>query len=371
MLPVRSAVEQVTAADLLISDMYLPGEIIADMVSEVCDLHSVLPIIRSNWGKNTGTIWPKILRHYIIRTHYGDNAASDGIMPQKFGIQTVLRRDVELTEWEKRLASLGLSQLALIHRETRLRSLLADAGAYEILAAGPYLGLLLGYAGYLAKKFSDKPALGFLSRDCDDLGQIFRALFPDIRSFNIDISRRLARDAGNDSVFGDTLPGDCVLVDGVSTGRSVAALLGRIGASGRSFETLLFLDHLLDAKAISETSAGSAFRSKNFGNRHYPLELLLQSPYPPVAGMEADAASGGLVRTFGPVELSAPEARLVHAKCEIVANFIRAIRLRGLPALTDTQNRGLMQLGMEAILTSELPLLTFPSFFARERFAPL
>jgi hypothetical protein len=370
MLPVRKAVVQVTPTDLLISDMYLPSEVISAMLAETCDLHCALPVIRSNWGKHSGTIWPKILQHYVIRTHYGDNAVADGAVPRKFGIDTVLLRDIELTEWEKTVGRLGLGQLALIQRETRLRSLRPDAGIYENLAAGPYLGLLLGYAGYLENRYGDAAAFGFLSRDCDDLGRIFRTVFPAISSSNIDLSRRLTRDAGNDAVFSDAIPAACVLVDGVSTGRSVAALLQRIGSAGRIFSTVLFLDHLLDAQAGSESSVDWAFRSSDFGGRHFTLEWLLQSPYPPVAGMAADAASGGLVKRYGQAELSAPEARMVQAKSEIVMEFTRAIRLRGLAALTEAQNRALMRAALEAILSSSLTPAMFPSFTAREKFAP-
>ena len=370
MLPVRSAVEQVTPDDLLISDMYLPGEFIAGMLAEICDLHGILPVIRSNWGKASGTIWPKILEAYVIRTHYGDNPNSDGAVPRRFGINTVLLRDIDLTDWEKTLARLGLSQLALIQRETRLRSLHNDAGIYERLAAGPYVSLLLGYAGYLANRFGDGAAFGFLSRDCDDLGKIFRTVFPSIRSFDIDLSRRLTRDAANDAMFGEMLGEDCILVDGVSTGRSVGALLARIGRPGQVFDTLLLLDHLLNAEAVGASSASWVFKSSNFGSRHYPLELLLQSPYPPVTGVAADAASGGLVKKFGRPELSAAEARMIEGKSEIVTNFLRTIRQRGLPALTAEQNQALMQAGLEAILQSGLQPAAFPSFVARETFSP-
>lgn len=370
LLPVRSAVEQVAPEDLLVSDMYLPAEIIGGWLSEVCDLHGALPVIRSNWGKHSGTIWPKILGAYVIRAHYGDNANSDGAMPRKFGITSVLRRDIDLTDWEKTVAQLGLGQLALIQRETRLRSLHHDAGIYERLAAGPYLGLLLGHAGWLAAEFGEAAAFGFLSRDCEDLGRIFRTVFPSIRCFNIDLSRRLTRDTGNDGFFSGALPENCVLVDGVSTGRSVKALLSRIGGTGKAFSTLLFLDHLLSAEAIAETSVRWVFRSSDFGSRHYPLELLLQSPYPPVAGLELDGASGGIVKNFGQTEHSGPEARLIQGKTEIVANFLRTIRLRGLPALTGAQNQALMQAGIKAILESDLESAMFPSFMAREIFSP-
>jgi len=171
-------------------------------------------------------------------------------------------------------------------------------------------------------------------------------------------------------VFSEAIPAGCVLVDGVSTGRSVAALLQRIGSAGRVFSTLLFLDHLLDAQAVSESSVQWAFRSSDFGGRHFPLEWLLQSPYPPVAVMAADAASGGLVKAYGQTELSAPEARMVQAKSEVVTAFTRAIRLRGLGLLTEAQNQALMRAALDAILGSSLAPAMFPSFIAREKFAP-
>ena len=368
MLPVRAAVERVFPNDLIVSDMYLPGEVISAMLAEVCNLHCALPVIRSNWGKATGTIWPKILEHYVIRTHHGDNTAADGTMPRQFGISTVLLRDVALNEWEKTLLRLGLGQLALIQRESRLRSLRHNAGTYEKLAAGPYLGLLLGYCGHLAQRFGESAAFAFLSRDCDDLSRIFHTTFPSIRFCNIDLSRRLIRNPENDVTFAEALPAACVLVDGVSTGRSVSALLGRLGRSGQAFHALLFLDHLLET--APPVAPSSVFKSSDFGNRHYPLELLLQSPYPPVTAITGDPPSGGLIKNFGQPELTAAELQVIGAKCETVTEFISSLRLRGLPRLTEAQNRGLMEAGLEAILKADLEPLSFPSFAAREMFSP-
>ncbi len=60
----------------------------------------------------------------------------------------------------------------------------------------------------------------------------------------------------------------------------------------------------------------------------------------------------------------------MQGKCEIVTNFLRAIRLRGLPVLEPEQNQSLMRAALDAILQSGLQLSAFPSFVARERFAP-
>lgn len=368
MFPIRAAVERVAPHDLIVSDMYLSTEQIAGLVADICGLHARHPIIRSNWGKHSGTIWPKILQHYILRAHHGDNLASDVAVPQKFGIKTVLLRDTDLTSWEKSLAEAGLTQLAYIQRETRLRSLAGPADMFGALACGPYLTLLLACAHYLQTGFGDDTVFGFLSRDCDDLARVFRTVHPGLRALNVDLSRRLARDPATDDVFRDVLPEHCLLVDVLSTGRSVGAFLARQGRSGLAFTTILWLDHLLK----TEDAPGFAYlhKSSEFGGNHYPLEFLLQAPYPPVTGLAYDAASGGLIRSFGPNELLDEERRKIALKSEIVTNFLRAIRTRGLAPLTATQSKVLIKHSLEVILRANLPDTQFPSFIARETHGP-
>jgi hypothetical protein len=369
MFPIRKAVAQVAPNDLVISDMYLSGEQITSLLADVCDLHTQPPIIRSNWGKHTGTIWPKILQSFVIRTHYGDNPAADSTVPQKYGISTELLRNSEFTAWETMLAKAGLIHLARILREVRLRSLLAESGVFESLAAGPYIALLLAYACYLRLEFGGDSVYGFLSRDCDDLARVFQAVHPATKCFNIDLSRRLARDTAMDGVFRDLLPDPCVLVDGVSTGRSARGLLERIGQGGRTFTTLVWLDHLMRAED-AEFTGSFVHKSSEFDGRHYPLEFLLQSPYPPVIGLAHDAASGGIIRGFGSPELTPAETRLIGAKAEIVTRFLRAINTRGLPGLTRQQCTAIIKASIEAIVNTKMPATLFPSFIAREKFAP-
>jgi len=368
MFPIRATVDCVAASDLIISDMYLSGEQIASLIADICRLDARYPIIRSNWGKHSGTIWPVILRHYVLRAHYGDNPNADEAVPQKFGIRTVLLRDTELTAWEKSLVELGLTQLAYIQRETRLRSLSGAPDAFLEAACGPYLSLLLACAHQLRERYGEDRVFGFLSRDCDDLARVFRALYPAARALNVDLSRRLARDAAYDEVFGETLPEGCLLVDVVSTGRSVAGFLERVGRRGMMFTCVLWLDHLLAPGA----QAGFEYvhRASAFEGTHTRLELLLQSPYPPVTALSYDAASGGLVRGFGQGELLAGEHRRIAMKSEMVSGFLRAIATRGLAPLTAGQSTELMRRGLEVILDADFAGVEFPSFFARELQAP-
>jgi hypothetical protein len=111
-------------------------------------------------------------------------------------------------------------------------------------------------------------------------------------------------------------------------------------------------------------------RSSEFGGNHYPLEFLLQAPYPPVTGLARDAASGGLIRSFGPNELLDEERRKIALKSEIVTNFLRAIRTRGLAPLTAMQSKVLIKHSLEVILRANLPDSQFPSFIARETHGP-
>jgi hypothetical protein len=370
MLPIRRAVRQVAPSDLIISDMYLSGEIIQALLAEVCGLHGQYPIVRSNWGKHSGTIWPKLLERYVIRTHYGDNPAADGEIPRAFGIDTGLCRDIDPTPWEAGLREAGLIQLSLLQREARLRTLPEPAGPFETLACGPYLTLLAALAARLVEEFGEDAHFVFLSRDGDDFGAVFRALFPAVSCANADVSRRLARDAEMGPVFAEILKPGCVLVDGVSTGRSLRALLERIGTQDRRFAVLLFLDTLLSAEDQAAFTGTALFRASEFGGHHHALELLLQSPYPPVMGLGFDAASGGLVRRFGHAELAGDEAARIGTKTELVSAFCRAILLRGLTPLTSAQTGLLLKSSLAAILGSGLPPALFPSFIAREKFAP-
>jgi len=368
MFPIRKAVAQVAPTDLIVSDMYLSGEIISSLLAEVCGLHTLGPIVRSNWGKHTGTIWPEILKHYVIRTHYGDNPTADGAVPQKFGIATVLLRDIDPTPWESLLLNSRYAHLARLQREARLRCLEEHDVFTQLL--GPYLTLLAAFAARLVHEYGEGACFAFLSRDCDDLAAVFRAMYPAVTTCNVDVSRRLARNPAMDGVFQEILPENCVLVDGVSTGRSVRAMLERIGDSGRVFATLLFLDTLLQPEAVKAYQGRAFFKASDFPRNHYALELLLQSSYPPVTGLEYDAASGGIIRSFGAVELLPEEARRIAAKADMVTAFCRAVKTRGAPSLHADQADALLKGSLDAILGAHLPPELFPSFHVREKFAP-
>src|SRR4051794_19963469 len=220
LLPIRRNVARVEPADLIISDMYLPPEIIAGFLFETCDLHVHQPLIRSNWGKHTGTIWPPILASYVIRRHVGDNPHADGKVPSGFGIDCELVQDAQLTAWEAKLRDLGLAHLALVQREVRLRCIPPDPTAFHAATVRPYFSLLVCFALFLLHRFGATAEFAFLSRSADELARVFAALFPEVRACTLDLSRRLVSDPQLDPVFTGTLTPATVVVDMVGTGRS-------------------------------------------------------------------------------------------------------------------------------------------------------
>ena len=201
LFPIRRNVLRVDPEDLIVSDMYLPPELIDSLLFEIGDMAENLPLVASNWGKATGTIWQELLQNYAIRFHHGDNPRSDHAIPVSFGISSELVTDAKLTDWETTLREMGLEQLSRIQREARLRSVEADFGLFQKLIVGPYLSLLVGYAAHLAEKFGERARYAFVSRDSDDLSRVFRVLFPSVTSFNIDFSRRLLHEPKFDAFF--------------------------------------------------------------------------------------------------------------------------------------------------------------------------
>ncbi len=376
LIPIRRNIAQVQPTDLIVSDTYLPPEMISSFLFEIGEMPAHLPVVASNWGKHSGTLWNELLKRYVIRRHFGDNPKSDVEMPRKFRIDCELISDSAPTAWEKMLHGVGLEQLARIQREVRLRCFPVDAGLVHQLICGPYLSLLLGYAVHLVRSFGFGARFGFLSRDCDDLSRIFRALFPSVNAFNIDLSRRLTRNSAFDPYFAGRITESTILVDVLSTGRSFFAFADRVGARGKAFVTLLFLECLLtpQEKRASEQrrKAGQLHYVAAIPQTisHYSFECLLQSHYPPVAAVAHDPRSGGVVRAFGTHELNQDEQAIIVWKSGAVSEFVRTFHRRGLALPNNEQNRKLIERGLNAIIRSSDVMRSFPSFIARERFNP-
>jgi hypothetical protein len=374
LFPIRRNVARVDPLDLIITDMYLSPEMISGILFETCNLYTHRPIIRSNWGKSTGTIWPLVLSAYVIRRHVGDNPHGDFAMPSRFHIACELVEDTQFTPWEMKLNALGLGQLALIQREVRLRTTPPDAIPFHEAVVGPYLTILACYAIYLVQRFGTDGEFAFLSRSADDLCRVFVSMFPDIPARSLDISRRLANDENMAAVFAHGITPATVVVDMVGTGRSFFRFAEKNSNPGRAFILLMFLELLLTGaernKAEQRQSAGRfmhVLRFQDGQQGHWYLEHLLQAHYPPVASVGVDLRSGGIVRTMGAPELNRIEADLVAWKSAAVTEFVRATRQRGLTDPGAAPVIAAMENAVRVITSDKKIVEPFVSFAARER----
>jgi len=376
LFPIRRNVARVDPLDLIISDMYLSPEMISAVLFETCDLHTHRPIIRSNWGKNTGTIWPLVLNEYVIRRHVGDNPNSDIEIPSRFKIACELVQDSRLTPWEMKLHELGLDQLGLIQREVRLRTIPPDAGRFHAAVVGPYLTILACFAMHLVHRFGADAEFAFLSRSSDELCRVFVSMFPDIPTRSVNISRRLAGDEHMASMFAVGITPATVFVDMVGTGRSFFRFSESTGNPGRALILFAFLEGLLPGtelkKARKRQEAGRFTHVFNIeaAGKQWPFEHLLQAHYPPVSRAGLDLRSGGIVRVFGEAELDRVEADLVAWKSAAVTEFVRTARQRGLTDPGDAPVNAAMDNALQAILTDKDIMAPFTSFAAREQMDP-
>jgi hypothetical protein len=373
LFPIRRNVERVDSSDLIISDMYLPPEVISGFLFQACDLHLHRPIIRSNWGKHTGTIWPLVLDAYVIRKHVGDNPNADQKIPGTFRINCELVQDSAFSAWERVLQQAGLEPLALIQREVRLRSIPPDATAFHHAVVGPYFTILVCFAIQLLHHFGRDAEFAFLSRSSDELARVFIGMFPDVTARSLDISRRLVIDRRLDRLFATGINAGTVVVDMVGSGRSYFSFSEQNGRPERAFILFAFLEFLLegpDRTAADQRQAEGrlhhVLRLSGGGLAHWPFEHLLQSHYPPVSGVAADPASGGVVRTFGAPELDQAEARLISWKSQAVTALVRAIRRRDLDDPGEAAVSAILLRAMQTICEDAAIMAPFSSFRARE-----
>ena len=207
--PIAKNMARVKHGDLLISDMYLPGSVIMQMVRHA-GLDKQVTIYRSNADKANGTAWQK-LRPEL---HLGDNQHSDVTMPKQAGINAEHYSGTHLDVHEQYLYDQGLHILALLVRETRLR-LLPDE--YTDIATQFNLPLLFCFAELVYRRKQEHPVV-FLGRDCFLLSKIYKEYYGNCTY--LPFSRSLAYTSSDHAVayLLQQTPSNALLVDLGSTG---------------------------------------------------------------------------------------------------------------------------------------------------------
>jgi hypothetical protein len=120
-IPIAENLSRVRDGDIIISDMYLPPEIIAGLL-RTAGLNKKVTLFVSNNGKADGSMWKRLRKQFFIFKHTGDNPHSDFLRPLRHGIPASITEVSAETKWERVLRCNGAPALSAYVREMRLRT---------------------------------------------------------------------------------------------------------------------------------------------------------------------------------------------------------------------------------------------------------
>jgi len=185
--------EQINDGDILVSDMYLPSEIIADLLHHI-GFRKRVTIYATPGGKADGSIWPQLKRLHKIRRHAGDHSESDVKSPGNHGIAAKHASYALPTELERFLIGSQANLLANTLREFRLSNPYQDetreSRLYNLQASiNLPLLLLLAVRIYRESRDRDVATVLFTMRDSCLIYPLFKVLYPDVRSAPLYTSR--------------------------------------------------------------------------------------------------------------------------------------------------------------------------------------
>jgi hypothetical protein len=234
-IPIAANLQNVEHGDLLISDMYLPAEVIRRLL-DAAGFDKHVGIIVTSHGKRHGTVWPRLKDRLVIERHRGDNHESDVQSPLQHGIYGEHTAHAAPDAFEQFFLNNGLELLARIVRELRLR--LEVAGAGDFLAQQKRiqhqvnLPILVLAATYVHNYASERGLANivFCSRDCSHLLWVYRHLFAGdlaerpARYFYTSRLSRVTASAGYVSYANSVIDAGSLVVDLCGTGWSLGAL---------------------------------------------------------------------------------------------------------------------------------------------------
>ncbi|MBK9018745.1 MAG: hypothetical protein IPL72_01550 [Sulfuritalea sp.] len=297
-VPVAENLRRVREGDLVVSDMYLPPEVLRRLLQHV-GLRSHVNLYVSNLGKHFGRIWPELASRWIIATHVGDNLHSDVETPRRHGIPTIHYTGTQPSRAESMVAGNGFPALARIMRSLRLRNP-HDTGspAHELWRHGSQFNLpLLVFLAQMLRARRDAAGVKkilFSARDCYLAAEIFSTLFPGEPSEYIHVSREVLFSGGTaerDYLLQRGLR-DSVVCDIAATGSSWHGFAHRHGIRVRLF-TLIFIDNWPLARVAPQEVVASdkldfsyALRSSALNPYSPAIEVLNPAPHGTALGVD-------------------------------------------------------------------------------------
>jgi len=118
-IPIADHVSRVTAESILVTDMYLPPDVIRALL-HATGVPSVLPIVQTSHGKRSGSVWKAFADAGLECNHLGDNPQSDHATCIAAGMRAELRQPAAPTVTERSLLDAGFTYFARALRAVRL-----------------------------------------------------------------------------------------------------------------------------------------------------------------------------------------------------------------------------------------------------------
>lgn len=187
--PIIENIKKVNHGDLLISDMYLTGAMILEMVRSA-GLDKQVTIYQSNRDKHTGKLWERLKSATFL--HLGDNKRSDYDVPISFGINSELYPGTHFTEIEEKISKSTSKSLSCLMREVRLR-LDHKFVTTEFLNTSTQFNLpaLMILCELINRTYPNR-SMVFLGRDCQLLQKMYSTFYNNTKSVYLPFSRKIA-----------------------------------------------------------------------------------------------------------------------------------------------------------------------------------
>jgi hypothetical protein len=292
-IPIVDNLALVHHGDLLVSDTYLPADVVLSLLRQV-GLTKTVTLVTTNDGKFRGWLWPQLLAQIPLRQHMGDNPHSDGHTPTAAGIKAVIYTGAKRTPVEEFLTSQGWTPLANLLREVRLANPFPTSQPAErhlwLLSCQLNFPLLFLASLEVETLAHERhiPELLFVSRDCLLWHHLYQHLFPQRRSLYLFTSRHCLLKPSDNYLhyFRAAWHPDSLIIDLFSTGSSWAALFARLHARARCF----FIGHVDNYAYLPEAPNPNTWLDLTnvFCNSalDFPVnknvEMLNYAPYPSV-----------------------------------------------------------------------------------------
>lgn len=124
-IPIKENLNQVKSGDVLISDMYLPDEVIQKLLDKV-GLTVPVELLITSGGKARGGVFNQFKKQGVYLFHTGDNEVADVQNPKFFGFDSAHTTLSSLNEIESQLLNIDFEFTAYL-REMRLKNPFTNA----------------------------------------------------------------------------------------------------------------------------------------------------------------------------------------------------------------------------------------------------